>query len=148
ATVLVHVAQLRGERRHGQVRHTRMATDWRSKSITSRFKATLAVTAGQLAGRASVLSGRGGGTSLPGLVAARIAPDIAATLAAQLPHGSIVVAGTNGKTTTAAMLAAVLRADDLQPVHNRAGANLLHGVASALLAQAEPGGRLRAGPEA
>jgi UDP-N-acetylmuramyl tripeptide synthase len=106
------------------------------------------VTAGRLAGRASVLSGRGGATSLPGLVAVRIAPDIAATLASELPHGSIVVAGTNGKTTTAALLAAVLRADGLRPVHNRAGANLLHGVASTLLAQVEPGGRLRAGPDA
>ena len=112
------------------------------------WRPALAVTAGKLAGRASVLSGRGGATSLPGLVAARIAPDIAGTLAAELPRGAIAVAGTNGKTTTAAMLAAVLRAAGLQPIHNRAGANLLRGVASALLAQAAPSGRLRVGPQA
>src|SRR5437763_5614778 len=119
-----------------------------SRSPLRTLQPALAVMAGRLAGRASALSGRGGATSLPGLVAARIAPDIAALLAAELPCGSLVVAGTNGKTTTAAMLAAVLRAGGLHPVHNRAGANLLRGVASALLAQAGPSGRLRAGPEA
>src|SRR5690349_679042 len=108
-----------------------------------RVRPALAVTAGKMAGRASVLAGRGGGTSLPGLVAQRVAPDIAATLAADLPRGSLTVAGTNGKTTTSAMLAAALEANGLRPVHNQAGANLLRGVASTLLAQAGPHGRLR-----
>ena len=119
-----------------------------SRSPVRFLRPALAVTAGKLAGRASVLTGRGGGTSLPGLVAERIAPDIAATLAAGLPRGSIVVSGTNGKTTTTALLAAVLRASDLCPIHNRAGANLLRGVSSALLAQTGPGGRLRVGDDA
>jgi len=107
------------------------------------LRPALAVNAGKMAGRASQLTGRGGATSLPGLVAQRIAPDITATLAADLPRGSIIVAGTNGKTTTAAMLASVLSLHGLQPVHNRAGANLLRGVASTLVARAAPNGRLR-----
>lgn len=111
-------------------------------------RTALAVTAGKLAGRASVLTGRGGGTSLPGLVAQRIAPDLAATLAAELPHGSVAVSGTNGKTTTTALFAAALRAAGLQPLHNRAGANLLRGVASTLLAQTGPNGRLRVSADA
>ncbi len=118
------------------------------RSPLRRVRPALAVTAGKAAGRASVLAGRGGGTSLPGLVAQRIAPDIAATLASDLPRGSLVVAGTNGKTTTSALLSAALTAHGLRPVHNSAGANLLRGVASALLAQAGPHGRLRVGPDA
>jgi len=112
------------------------------------LRPALAVTAGKVAARASVLAGCGGGTSLPGLVAQRIAPDIAATLAAELPRGSLVVAGTNGKTTTASMVAAILEAAGLHPVHNRAGANLLRGVASTLVARARPDGRLHVGPDA
>ncbi len=125
-----------------------MSVDVLKRTPLRRVRPALAVTAGKVAGRASVMAGRGGGTSLPGLVAQRIAPDIAATLAADLPRGSLVVAGTNGKTTTAAMLAAALTAQGLRPVHNRAGANLLRGVASALLAEAGPHGRLRVGRDA
>ncbi len=125
-----------------------MTVELLKRSPLRRVRPALAVTAGKVAGRASVMAGRGGGTSLPGLVAERIAPDIAATLAADLPRGSLVVAGTNGKTTTSAMLAAALTAQGLRPVHNRAGANLLRGVASALLAQAGAHGRLRAGRDA
>jgi len=119
-----------------------------SRSPLQALRPAVAVTAGKVAARASVLAGRGGGTSLPGLVAQRIAPDIAATLAAELPRGSLVVAGTNGKTTTASMVAAILEAAGLRPVHNRAGANLLRGVASTLVARARPDGRLHVGPDA
>ncbi len=117
-----------------------------ARETSTRVKVAVAVAAGRLAGSASRLAGKGGGTSLPGLVAQRIAPDIVTTLAAALPRGSIVVAGTNGKTTTAAMLSAVLRANELEPIHNSAGANLLRGVASSLLARAAPSGRLRVTP--
>ena len=52
--------------------------------------------------------GRGGGTAAPGLVADRIDPRAADKLAARLPRGAIVVAGTNGKTTTSRMIADIL----------------------------------------
>ncbi len=119
-----------------------------SRSPLRAPRTALAVTAGKLAGRASLLAGRGGATSLPGLVAQRIDPDVAGTLAAELPHGALVVSGTNGKTTTTALLAAALRAGGLRPIHNRAGANLARGITSALLGQAGPHGRLRVGPDA
>ncbi len=80
-------------------------------------------------------SGRGGGTTLPGRVLVRIAPDAIPRLAARLNRGSIVVSSTNGKTTTAGMIAAILRADGRAPVHNRAGSNMHWGVATALLEQ-------------
>jgi UDP-N-acetylmuramyl tripeptide synthase len=86
-------------------------------------------------GAASRASGRGGGTTLPGRVLLRLAPDAIGRLGAGLSEGSTVISATNGKTTTAGMLAAVLAADDREPVHNRAGSNMSWGVATALLEQ-------------
>lgn len=56
----------------------------------------------------------------------------------------VCVSGTNGKTTTSRMLAAIARAAGWTPVHNRAGANLERGVATALLADARWSGAPRA----
>jgi UDP-N-acetylmuramyl tripeptide synthase len=86
-------------------------------------------------GALSRRSGRGGGTTLPGRLLVRMAPDAIKRLAAQLDRGSIVVSSTNGKTTTAGMIAGILRADGRRPVHNRAGSNMHWGVATALLEQ-------------
>jgi lipid II isoglutaminyl synthase (glutamine-hydrolysing) len=74
-----------------------------------------------------------GGTSLPGKVLIRLAPGAISTLSARLPRGSVIISATNGKTTTAAMVASVLRHAGISVVHNRAGANMAGGVASALL---------------
>ena len=85
-------------------------------------------------GAASRASGRGGGTTLPGRVLLRLAPEAIAELGARLER-STVVSATNGKTTTAGMIAAILAAEGRQPVHNRAGSNMTWGVATALLEQ-------------
>ncbi|HXR61594.1 MAG TPA: Mur ligase family protein, partial [Solirubrobacterales bacterium] len=86
-------------------------------------------------GAASRASGRGGGTTLPGRVLLRIAPEAIARLGAELRRGTTIVSATNGKTTTAGMIAAVLAAAGRRPVHNRAGSNMTWGVATALLEQ-------------
>ena len=86
-------------------------------------------------GSLSRRSGRGGGTTLPGRLLVRMAPDAIERLASQLERGSIVVSSTNGKTTTAGMVSGILRADGRTPVHNRAGSNMHWGVATALLDQ-------------
>ncbi|HEY4778085.1 MAG TPA: Mur ligase family protein [Solirubrobacterales bacterium] len=97
------------------------------------FGAKLA--ASRALGAASRASGRGGGTTLPGRVLLRLAPDAIARLGAGLDRGTTIVSATNGKTTTAGMIAAVLAADGRRPVHNRAGSNMTWGVATALLEQ-------------
>src|SRR4051794_41496805 len=53
-------------------------------------------------------AGRGGGTPLPGKVLMRLEPRVIGMLAGRLEHGSVVVAATNGKTTTAALVASIL----------------------------------------
>lgn len=87
-----------------------------------------AMLAGKALTRAIRRTGRGGGTALPGSVALAIDPTLLDTLAARLPFGTVVVAGTNGKTTTTRMLASMAEAAGLRVVHNRAGSNLVRGI--------------------
>jgi UDP-N-acetylmuramyl tripeptide synthase len=84
------------------------------------------------AGRLSRLAGRGGGTTVPGKLLTIVEPDAIDRLAARLPEGAALVSATNGKTTTAAMVAEIL-GRRVRLAHNRSGANLLSGIASALL---------------
>ncbi len=86
-------------------------------------------------GAASRASGRGGGTTVPGRVLLRLEPEAIARLGAGLNRGTTIVSATNGKTTTAGMIAGILAAADRHPVHNRAGSNMTWGVATALLEQ-------------
>ncbi len=86
-------------------------------------------------GAASRRTGRGGGTTLPGRVLLRMEPEAIAKLGAGLSGGATIVSATNGKTTTAGMIAAILAAEGRPPVHNRAGSNMTWGVATALLEQ-------------
>jgi UDP-N-acetylmuramyl tripeptide synthase len=86
-------------------------------------------------GAASRASGRGGGTTLPGRLLLRLDSRAISRLGSQLDDGVTLVSATNGKTTTAGMLAALLAADGRDPVHNRAGSNMTWGIATALLEQ-------------
>ncbi len=88
--------------------------------------------AARAAGRLSRLAGAGGGTTLPGKLLWKLDPGAIDALAARLPQGAAVVSATNGKTTTTAMTAEILRPRRL--AWNRSGANLVSGVASTLLA--------------
>jgi lipid II isoglutaminyl synthase (glutamine-hydrolysing) len=94
-----------------------------------RIKAGLARSVAAL----SRISGRGGGTTLPGKLLLRLQPDAIGRLAARLPAGSALISATNGKTTTAKMAASILSQGQIV-CRNGSGANLASGVASALLA--------------
>jgi len=85
----------------------------------------------------------GGGTALPGFLALQLHPGLLRELARQLPHGTIVIAGTNGKTTTARAVAALLETSGLAVVHNRSGSNLPRGIASAFIEASSLTGRIR-----
>ena len=87
------------------------------------------------AGALSRVSRRGGGTSLPGKLLLRMEPDAVRQLARRLGRGCVVVSATNGKTTTSGMIARILAEHGAAVVHNRAGANMKGGVATALLEQ-------------
>src|SRR5581483_5086533 len=97
------------------------------------MRLALELALARAAGSLSRLAGRGGGTTIPGKVLATIDPGAVGALASRLPLGSAIVSATNGKTTTAALVAEIL-APRLRLAHNSSGANLVSGVASTLLA--------------
>ena len=84
-------------------------------------------------GELSRLTRAGGGTTVPGKLLWKLDPGAVDELARRLPLGSALVSATNGKTTTAAMAAGILKAR-IRLAHNNSGANLVSGVASTLLA--------------
>lgn len=85
----------------------------------------------------------GGGTALPGLIAERIDPEIVRDLASKLGAGSVLVTGTNGKTTTSRLLRSIAREGGLRPIGNSEGSNMMRGVAAALAEASGWDGRLR-----
>ena len=99
----------------------------------ARVRLRLEIALARAAGRLSRIAGQGGGTTIPGKILATVDPGAVRKLAARLPLGSAIVSATNGKTTTAAMVAEIV-GDRVKLAHNRAGANLVSGVTSALLA--------------
>ncbi len=101
-----------------------------------------AIAAGKVVRLAARL--RGGGSALPGLVAERVDPQLLSRVLAQVPGGIVVVSGTNGKTTTTKLLAAILRAHGQRVFTNPTGSNFTRGVISSMLREVSVTGRLAA----
>ena len=104
--------------------------------------AALAERLARVVRAASRRLGRGGGTTLPGRLLLRADPRALERMAGRLEHGSVLVSATNGKTTTAAMVASILERSGERVVHNRAGSNMGWGVATALLEAGRERGQL------
>ena len=104
----------------------------------------IAVALGKTVGQLSRRLGAGGGTTMPGTLARRLVPGILSDLSAGLPHGAVLLSGTNGKTTTSRMLSEILKGSGERVLHNRAGANLIAGLTATALADADWAGRPRA----
>src|SRR3954447_16582952 len=94
------------------------------------FRAKLALA--RAARAASRRTGRGG-TTAPGRLLLRLDDDAIQTLGRRLEDGAVCPSATNGKTTTASMLAEILERAGEHVVHNRAGSNMHWGIATALL---------------
>jgi UDP-N-acetylmuramyl tripeptide synthase len=105
-------------------------------------RTTLTVT--KAATKAARLLGKGSGTALPGLIAQRLQPELPQILASQLPHGIILVTGTNGKTTTTKLILEMLEAHGEVVLSNRAGSNLRRGIISTLINAANMKGEIKA----
>ena len=84
----------------------------------------------------------GKGSSMPGKFALKICPDILARV--RLPEHIIAVTGSNGKTSTVEMIAAILRAGGKHVVYNEEGSNQIEGVTTLVLTHATFGGRVKA----
>ena len=84
----------------------------------------------------------GKGSSLPGKFALKICPDILRRVT--LPPYIIAVTGSNGKTSTVEMIAAILRRSGKTVVYNEEGSNQIEGVTTLILSHATLGGKVRA----
>ncbi len=84
----------------------------------------------------------GGASSAPGKVLMCLDPNAIGELGGRLSRGSVLVSATNGKTTTSAILAAILERAGVSLVNNQSGANMAGGIASTLLAAARQKGEI------
>ena len=105
---------------------------------------TAALLAGRMAAGLSRQLGRGGGTVIAGHIVPRIDPTALTTITRRLRLGTVIVSGTNGKTTTTRLISHILRGAGVRPLHNRAGANLVTGLITAVVQQTALNGRPRA----
>lgn len=87
---------------------------------------------------------RGGGSALPGLVVEKLDPRFLEHTLGTLPHGVVVVSGTNGKTTTTKMVVSLLESQGLKVFTNRTGSNFTRGIVAALLGEIDLNGKLDA----
>ena len=102
------------------------------------------VWAGKAVSALSRLSGRGAGATFPGDVARALDPGVLRKLSRDLRAGAVLITGTNGKTTTARLVSALLEGLPARVVANRTGANLIWGLTTAALRGAGWNGRLKA----
>ena len=135
--------QSSNEEKQSVADHKTLESHRYAKRRRSSLRAGLAVLGGRAAGALSRRLHLGGGTSIAGVVAQRLYPDIVGHLSTQLRYGSVLVTGTNGKTTTSGFIAAILNDAGLRVWRNREGSNLMRGVAGALVIRAQPNGSLR-----
>ncbi len=111
--------------------------------MTADLRLAAAVASGKAAAATSRLLRRGGGTTIPGDVALAVDSGVLRKIAPSLPGGTVLVTGTNGKTTTTGILVAALRASGERVLTNPSGANLVFGLVAATVADSDLRGRPR-----
>ena len=106
------------------------------------LKLLLAIFAGKLIALIIRIFGKTGATTAPGLFALKVDPQLVKKLSKQIQSGSIIISGTNGKTTTTRLISTIL-SKKYNIIHNRAGSNLLRGIASTLTSKSSLIGKLK-----
>lgn len=96
------------------------------------MRTTIAFFAGHWVNIVSRLLHRGAGITWAGEIALRVDPRFVSAVSKKITH-RILVAGTNGKTTTSSMIAHILTDVQLPVIQNATGANLLNGIAGTLI---------------
>ncbi len=92
----------------------------------------LSIILGKTVQKVTRLRGNGG-SALPGLVVERTNRNFVREVLGKLPHGVVVVSGTNGKTTTTKMITELFESQGLKVFTNKTGSNFVRGVISAIL---------------
>jgi UDP-N-acetylmuramyl tripeptide synthase len=113
-------------------------------NLPERIRLRLAVISARIMALLIARLHLGAGSVLPGETALRIQPDLLPLLCRQAQRGVILIAGTNGKTTTALLTRTILEQKGYRIAHNITGANLENGLVSALLSRCNLAGTLTA----
>lgn len=100
------------------------------------FRSSLATFAGRLTYLSLTKVLHRGGTSLPGMVATKIDPNVLQTIADR--YDVVLVTGTNGKTLTTALITRVLREKYARVITNPSGSNMIQGIAGTMLSAKQP----------
>lgn len=82
------------------------------------------------------------GSALPGLIVEKLDRRFLAAMLAKLPQGTIIVSGTNGKTTTTKITAELLEGQGLRVLTNKSGSNFVRGIISVVVDKASWRGTL------
>ncbi len=109
-----------------------------------RFRAKLAIAAGKLCSKIIKAMHKGSGDTWPGKIALMIDPDILTEISKTVRSKIFVTMGTNGKTTTNAILYHVLTSSGKKAVINKTGSNMMNGIVSSFVLSAKKGGRVDA----
>ena len=81
-----------------------------------------------------------GGTAMPGRWALKLCPDLLARLSKDV--NTVVITGTNGKTTSARMVEQAFREQGFDYLANRSGANLLSGITTEFVMNSSLSGKM------
>lgn len=90
----------------------------------------------------SKLFNLGNGSTWPGHIALNLNKNFIKDILRNSKLKIILIAGTNGKTTTSKLLQSILEKDSKEVILNESGANLLNGIASALILNSNILGKL------
>jgi lipid II isoglutaminyl synthase (glutamine-hydrolysing) len=102
----------------------------------------LLIALGKTISKISKLLNRGNGSTWPGHIALKGNSNFIHDILSNSKTKVIIVAGTNGKTTTAGLIRAGLEKNGKTVLHNESGANLLNGIASTILLNTNANGEL------
>lgn len=103
----------------------------------------LLIITGKLISIISRFLNLGSGSTWPGHIALNFNKNFIKDLLKNSKVKIILIAGTNGKTTTGKLIQTILQKDGKKVFQNQAGANLLNGIASSLISNSDLSGKTK-----
>lgn len=102
----------------------------------------LAILLGKLLINLNQVLNLGSGSTWPGHIALKLNNSFIKDILSHSKTKVVIVAGTNGKTTTGRLITSIIRENNKSYLQNKAGANLINGLASTLIKGSSITGKL------
>lgn len=104
----------------------------------NQFKFQAAIFGAKITSKLLKTFSKSSGTSLPGIMALKVDENFLSDATKYCDKKTITITGTNGKTTTSGLIAAMLSSYNQKVLHNYQGANMPQGIATALATGINP----------